>query len=187
MDKLPDCNASIFHLSHENQKNDWDQTPKHNCHTIRRPAQLTTIGYVQANSRSWWSLKRLVHQWTNILDMLTQHDLKCVYNCHNVNLKQRLVFFSQPFSLPHYGQSENILYFQICYMGFASIWRPTIHEEFSDRRSIRTIEQCGFEDALKLLKRGYTHLQPWFFIGFAGVFNHLITWGGPSCMCIYYI
>ena len=96
MDKLPDCNASIFHLSHENQKNDWDQTPKHNCHTIRRPAQLTTIGYVQANSRSWWSLKRLVHQWTNILDMLTQHDLKCVYNCHNVNLKQRLVFFPNP-------------------------------------------------------------------------------------------
>ena len=28
-----------------------------------------------------------------------------------------------------------------------------------------------------------THLQPWFFIGFAGVYNYLITKrGGPSSM-----
>ena len=25
----------------------------------------------------------------------------------------------------------------------------------------------------------YSHLQPWFFIGFAGVYNYLITKGGP--------
>ena len=111
--------------------------------------------------------------------------------------------FSQPFSLPHYGQSENNLYFQICYMGSVDMetndtrYSPTVDQsEPSSNVASKMLwsysSEAGEQSFLpKYIQEDYKWIYPWLYPFTTMVFhrvcwgyNYLITWGGPSCMCI---